>query len=1017
MPVSLNYHSGGIKVEEIASSTGLGWSLNAGGIVSRSVRGMEDEDWGYFVQPGGKTIIELYNGDANELTDYIEQVHERMTDGEPDIFVYNFSGISGKFIYDPYGNASTFPYSRLKISIPSSSSISITSEEGTVYSFEKTEEINTENSCNGQDYFVQSAWFLTRIESADGTDLITLEYDPVQYSYSSLATETDYVPLSYTHSGDCLRDVSGCFLTHKNDTHRLRRINFASGYVNFNYNKVRCDLVDDKSMDEIEIYATNDPNIPEDDELIKKYDFNYSYFGDNSDGCHRPTEIYKRLRLDSIQEKSGTTSNPVHSFEYNTMEPLPSRYSLAQDHWGYYNGKINNQSLIAQYTITQNETEVFVDGADRNAYPRYAMAGLLERIKYPTGGTTEFTYEGNTSTDERLEKSQFTTQDLVLNAQTAIDDISSPYLSHATFEIPSGGAEVEYFIAGLDAIIGDDTAECNYAHFYVLQDDNRWKELDNSWNGVKEIWPEGEYRLEFDFDCYPGNGTTVDFSIAIRARVPVHNDTIPENRNAGGLRIKKIVANPEGSGSPVITEYSYEDENDPSMSSGVLINFPDYGHHLQVTVNNGDGTGQRCRYHVRTSHSNYPLATTQGAYVGYAHVIERQGQNGETQYAYNTYSDISPVFPYAPVDNHDFERGRIRYRKDFAKDGEGIKKVRTTHYSYNSRVPFLQFYGTRTGRSDYTLNPSPGGSDLTPEITGEIIDQLYEIDTWSSAIASVRDTVYGSDDISKYVATRTDYVYSDDHYQLITEIKSGSKGPDMESKFWYPEDYEEIGNISELLSKNIVGIPIKEENHYNGSLSSGTIKKLDAAGRPSEIFEYEGDKLLVSSTHDPNNILAPGYGERYHINYDISGGNIKELRRTNGINTIYLWGYKREYPIAKIENATYDQVEALVPELETKSNEDVDRTVDTFDGSGNRIYNGEEGELRQALDALRDSLPDALVTTYTYDPLIGVTSITDPRGYTIYYSYDSFNRLKEVRDQDDHLVSDYEYHYRGQQND
>ena len=48
--------------------------------------------------------------------------------------------------------------------------------------------------------------------------------------------------------------------------------------------------------------------------------------------------------------------------------------------------------------------------------------------------------------------------------------------------------------------------------------------------------------------------------------------------------------------------------------------------------------------------------------------------------------------------------------------------------------------------------------------------------------------------------------------------------------------------------------------------------------------------------------------------------------------------------------------------------------------------------------------------------VIGITSMTDSKGYTIYYKYDNFNRLIEVRDQDNHLVTDYEYHFKGQTN-
>ena len=64
------------------------------------------------------------------------------------------------------------------------------------------------------------------------------------------------------------------------------------------------------------------------------------------------------------------------------------------------------------------------------------------------------------------------------------------------------------------------------------------------------------------------------------------------------------------------------------------------------------------------------------------------------------------------------------------------------------------------------------------------------------------------------------------------------------------------------------------------------------------------------------------------------------------------------------------------------------------------------------INNLRTQLPNALVTTYTYKPLVGVASMTDPRGVTTTYDYDTFNRLKMVKDNNSKPVEGYEYHYK-----
>jgi YD repeat-containing protein len=145
-----------------------------------------------------------------------------------------------------------------------------------------------------------------------------------------------------------------------------------------------------------------------------------------------------------------------------------------------------------------------------------------------------------------------------------------------------------------------------------------------------------------------------------------------------------------------------------------------------------------------------------------------------------------------------------------------------------------------------------------------------------------------------------------------------------------------------------------------------------------------------------NGYLQPEMYYRYD-NY----GNIRESKSAgSNMPTVYLWGYKSQYPIAKIENATYEQVRTALGysndnQVETLSNND---TPFSFDWT--------------TINNLRTQLPNAQVTVYQYKPLAGITLITDPRGVKTTYEYDSFGRLQAIKDTNNKAIESYEYHYK-----
>lgn len=269
----------------------------------------------------------------------------------------------------------------------------------------------------------------------------------------------------------------------------------------------------------------------------------------------------------------------------------------------------------------------------------------------------------------------------------------------------------------------------------------------------------------------------------------------------------------------------------------------------------------------------------------------------------------------------------------------------------------------------------------------------------------ITNTIYNS---NNEIETYTENFYENTvHKQLTKTHTLNSEDHILTKKIRYPQDKSQITGlnpeesqaIDKLVSQNRIAVPLETETTLSNSagvlLSKQTQKKAykdwgNNIVLPEKLQTSKGDSDLE------NRIT-------YHKYDDF--GNPLEISKTDGTHIVYIWGYQQTQPIAKIENVTYAQVQNDVANIQSKSNADDDRTIGAL---------GKEGALRTALNNLRVALPNAMVTTYTYDPLVGVTSMTDPKGYTMYYEYDSFNRLKQVKDADGNILSENNYNYRPQ---
>ena len=253
------------------------------------------------------------------------------------------------------------------------------------------------------------------------------------------------------------------------------------------------------------------------------------------------------------------------------------------------------------------------------------------------------------------------------------------------------------------------------------------------------------------------------------------------------------------------------------------------------------------------------------------------------------------------------------------------------------------------------------------------------------------------------IVSTTNYFYDNPmHDQVTRTISTNSKGDSEISNTYYPQDYSYSG-FSNLISNNIV-VPIDQRVYINGKLSSGKTTQYNDLGQPitTSLAESELGTLLSLNVSNPYN-----YG-KVKEQFGYSNNRLNQYNIMNNIVTSYYWGYNQTLPVIKAENLDAATLSSFI----TPSIYSGYSTFDAFlNSNGTSPNNVMWLNFNKSLRALA---PGARITTYTYTPLVGMTSQTDPNGNITTYEYDSFGRLKLIRDKDRKILKQYNYHYKGQ---
>lgn len=1050
IPISLTYDASGIKVDQEASWVGLGWNLLAGGCIN-------------YVMSGGKDISNLYTSPAyfqqfasqgsgyyvtftTNMENDIPLVEDLQNGyGEQDYYSVNVLGRNLLFVFNPVTNQPEVigrneePFKVEELNGCTYQSINdarwrIIDANGQQYYFEKGES-TISNVISGM---YTSTWNLTKIVSPKGFT-VNFTYSDINQveSHANYSEVYDFILSKEPYRWLVNNKIASCDELfgyhnaynppyHYIMTKYLTRIDTDNERVTFSLSD-REDYSGAKRIDTIKITSRLTGK------EIKKLQFKYSYLSSSTVGGNHlspsddPMENFPELRtrlfLNSISEIFGIDTLST-AFEYDPT-PLPMKTSFAKDFWGYYNGRENNSHSIGQtvrtllpsyfplsgiYNLQSEEALPRFTGAYRYCDPTFIQAGTLKRITYPTKGYTSFTYEPHLFISEDIAyPSSADMHDIGRNYTIyAGDYTSTPYSSppshyqfvidatfHGTLKINyegtlsnlyNGNANVTIYPMNGGSPIRFDLSdapseEIAYGNSYS---ETRYLSLEAGSYMLTASCPHSPYD-DMSFRVY----TTIDIKKEISPSIyPVST--------GGGLRVKMIEDHDYDGTLLRKTEYKYELEN--GISSGKLLRPMQWAERKTIIFIGpdypGDNAGASKNEILRLHNTpvgipSFTSSVSRGV-VGYSRVVKKQYESSETvgRECTSFYLNRIPIKELGKFYFFErFDNGKLEKQYVTDKDSTIIRKVENSYTPISYMLPIYNaIYENRY--IDFR-----GAGILSMDFPHYKFWTYPFRTSWSFLSRSTKTEYDGTDSL---IVTH-DYTYNLGNHQVASDSYNSS----IDSlwyvgRYFYPSDYTTSIMQSMCDSVNFILNPIIKETL---SVMKGETERV-IRKHENQYASIQRDTSLEDGVNFCNNksSFAPSGGsleQRLSYTYD-HFGNVTSVTKDGNEYVAYLYSYNHTYPVAEIKGASYSQI---VSWLGTSR-------INTLSSSTTGIA--------ELLSEVRNILAakDILVTTYTFEPSVGMTSMTLPNGTTTYYEYDAAGRLSVVRNHDGSLVERNTYHYK-----
>ncbi|WP_126249186.1 DUF5977 domain-containing protein [Chitinophaga rhizosphaerae] len=974
IPIRLSYHASGIRYNQSSGDVGLGWVLNPGYRISRTIYGFPDEKTTWASQ---SDIIQNVLNNQNKLnrdfylsTFLLQPDAERFlsgpntfTDGQYDIFTLSTDQISANLLIGDHavGKLSFLnarPGNIISYGTESGIGIShfnLTDTRGVQYSFGKYEDgSGIREMANAPGEMNPTSWPLTRILTPAGKKI---QFGYTKYTESRVPIPTTTVTI--TKGGDKTDD---CY-------HPKMKLSENQGPSSYYESCFPTTITTEK--EKVVFIRTavsgilNEINIRTiaGDQLIRKIQFYYSY------------GAMSNRYLDSVRISDPTgVESMTYSFDYHNRMGLCLDYDL----FGYYKSAYVQSTYLASLSVLAhnfedelpdgtlvgacNASEIFPYNFGKNKFDETPDHFTLQKITYPTGGYTTYMYEAN-----KYKCGENVTQGAGLRVKRveSFDHFGKSVLQKTYNYGPNGnGAGIglcfpprkydvqERLLYGIFKFNFTPLKQITYSS--LLNSEVLDGMISSSWLWYNEVSEES----------VSSNGSEANGKI-----IEKYDRSLPQ--------VATYSTRQQEFGAPLVREYEYD--NEPRL--------------LERSV--------------------YKSAAAGGGLVS------------------------QQSFEYTPI---------------FTTLFSGLK---VAPYIKTIEAP------VSPGIFDYYLTGQPSVFNY---------DQYY-IKGGHKLLSYQLDKTYGTD--GSITETKKYFEYTNG--RLLREKTFGSDGKQIITEYKYAGDFEQLtasddlsAGVKSLTSKNILDAEVEKTSYRSNADGSGKVmlSTLMTSYYPTQPFPYKIHKVLNSAPVTgfvPASIsggaLAVNSGYvplLVYSKYD-ADGNLLEQYKENNFKNSYIWDYAKQYPIAEVTNAGWNEIAYTSFEADGTGNWLVASAIRTSGSSitGNKhyllqngaiVYNGLAASKRYivtfwlkngasasinnttsssigltsgewtfhqrfitgatsitiqgsgGIDEVRMFPEDAQMNTFTYSPLIGTTAQAGITGIPAYFEYDGLGRLTIKRD-------------------